>query len=336
MNELRRTVHLGPVAVGLHTDQPRVLSYLDDFYAITSETSGEQTWTVDAQLGNGSGMCRNPWGVAYVADERARVLRLRAVTVLGLAKTARKAIREALVVYCEERGYVMLHASAFTRAGQLRVVVGDKGSGKTTLALTATIRHGARYVSNDHLLLYPALTQGGDAGKLMITSLPTPIPVKVGTFLDLEDRLPPPSDDEGVDLDLFRAMPAVRRYRHEVRVLYSYRRLGQDNPVQVPLGDPGGPDAAIVLARYANPDEPTGEPTAVLDPETALWPHVRFDWPFDPMLNTQHLPRPQRDRHTYAADAHRLLAALTDRAPVFSWAHRGDPQPLLHPLGDPS
>jgi len=41
----------------------------------------------------------------------------------------------------------------------------------------------------------------------VVTSLPTPIPVKVGTYFDYADRLGEPWENEGVDLDEFRRMP---------------------------------------------------------------------------------------------------------------------------------
>lgn len=333
MNLLLRRVHLGPVDVALFTDEPALLSYLSDFYTITEDEVDDTAWTVDARIGCGAGMRRNHWGVAFDRDERDRVLYLRADSALDLAMTARKALREALVEYCERHRYVMLHASAFADEHRVVLVVGDKGSGKTTLALRAFLQHGCHYVSNDHLILYPEPGPGPEADRLAVTSLPTPIPLKVGTYLDLERRLPPPWDDEGLDLARFRTMPAGERYRHDRRLLFTYPRLGQVNPMRIALGRAScGPEMVIVLARYAQPAAPVVTARPVDEPEAALWPHIREDWPFDPTLNTQHLPRPQRDRSTYRTDARRLLAALTDRAPVVTWVHHGDPRPLLHRL----
>lgn len=331
---LRRAVRLGSVDVALCTDQPAVLDYLADFYTITDSPVDGTAWTVEARLGPGTGMRRNPWGVHYHADVGDRVLFLRADSALELAMTARKALREALVEHCERHRYVMLHASAFTTDRRTVLVVGDKGSGKTTLALKATLDHGFRYLSNDHLILYPEPGSACESDRLVVTSLPTPIPLKIGTYLDLEGRLPAPWDYEGLDINAFRTMPPAERYRHDRRVLYTYRRLGQDNPIRVPLGSAdNGPDVVVVLAHYAESSQPVGQPLPVADPDAALGPHVRFDWVFNPALNTQHLPRPQRDHDTYVADARRLLTALTRRATIVSWAHRGDPQLLLGRLG---
>ena len=55
---------------------------------------------------------------------------------------------------------------------------------------------------------------------------------------------------------------------------------------------------------------------------------------FDPTLNQRYLPRRERDRAMYLADATRLTAALARRAPVLRWSHRGDPAPLLAALDE--
>ncbi len=200
-----------------------MLSYLIDFYTISDDAAAEAVWTVDARLGSGAGMRRNPWGVAF---DRGRAGpgpvppgRLGA----GSGDDDPQGLAEALVEYCERHRYVMLHASAFADEHRIVLVVGAKGSGKTTLALRAFLQHGCRYVSNDHLILYPEPGPGPESGRLVITSLPTPIPLKVGTYLDLERRLPPPWDDEGLDLPRFRAMPAAERYRHDRRPAHPAR-----------------------------------------------------------------------------------------------------------------
>lgn len=326
---------LGPVTVELSTDQPAVVEYLAEFYPITTTVSGKPDWVVDARVGPGGGMRRNAYGVAYAADPGVRTVVVRADDPLSLAMTTRKTVRDTLVGFCEHRGHAMLHASAIADDQRVIIVAGDKGSGKTTLALRGVLMHKMRYVSNDHLIIYP--DGGADTalpGQLVLTSMPTPIPVKVGTYLDLEQLLPEPWDAGGIDIAPYRAMPPAERYRHDVRVLYTYRRLGQDNPVTVPLGSPpDGPQVMVVLARYAASAEPVRHPEPVPDPASALQEHVRFDWTFNPVLNYHYLPRRERDQAAYAADARRLAEALAARANVVSWAHDGDPAPLLDLLG---
>ncbi|MGH3156444.1 MAG: hypothetical protein ACRDNF_07720, partial [Streptosporangiaceae bacterium] len=222
-------------------------------------------------------------------------------------------------------GYTMLHASAVADDRRVIIVAGDKGSGKTTLALSGVLAHGYRYLANDHLILY-----GGSAG-LVATSLPTPIPVKIGTYLDHAGRLGPPWQNEGVDIERYRQMPPGRRYGCDQRLLYTYRGLGQDNPLHTTLP---GREILVVLARYGPAAEPAGIPAAAADPVAALWPHVRFDWVFDPALNTRHLPRAERDRDAYQRDSHNRLAELAAAARVVTWRHHGDLSPLLDWLGD--
>ncbi len=92
----------------------------------------------------------------------------------------------------------------------------------------------------------------------------------------------------------------------------------------------GGPAVLVALASYAS--GPETEISPVTDPAAALMAHVRTDWMFDPCLNQRYLPRRERQRAEYDADARRLVAALAERATVIGWRHHGDPAPLLgHP-----
>jgi hypothetical protein len=336
--EYRVTYQLGPVTVELNTDQPAVGDYLGEFYPASTAVSARPDWIVDARVGPGGEMRRNAYGVAYAADAHVQTVVVRASDPLSLAMTTRKAVRDALVGFCETRQATMLHASAIADDRRVIIIAGDKGSGKTTLALRCALVHGMRLLSNDHLIMYPDTPPDVALhSQLVLTSLPTPIPVKVGTYLDLEQILPEPWDTEGADVARYRAMPRRDRYQHDVRVLYTYRRLGQDNPVIMPLGSPhGGPRVLVVLARYAPDGGPADDPVPLVDPVTALMEHVRFDWTFDPVLNYQYVPRRDRDRAAYAADARRLAEALAARADVVSWAHAGDPAPLLELLGGQS
>lgn len=320
---------LGPVRVAVTTEHDDLIEYLRDFYALDvhPERDGTVDWSIDARLAEPElGMALTPWRVGYRADRDARRVVICATNPRDLAITVRKTIREVLLAYCEARGYTMLHASAMADDERLIVVVGDKGSGKTTLALNAALTRGYRYLSNDHLIVY----RGGEG--LVVTSLPTPIPVKVGTYFDYADQLGEPWENEGVDLEAFRRMSPRRRYGFDQRLLYTYRSLGQVNPVHIRLG---GRQVVVVLARYAPGGDPAGVPVPVADPVGELWPHVRFDWVFDPALNTHHLPRLERDRDDYARDAANRLAELCATARVVEWRHRGELAPLLDACADP-
>lgn len=214
----------------------------------------------------------------------------------------------------------MLHASALADDKRVIIVVGDKGSGKTTLALGGALTAGHHYLSNDHLILYR------DLDGLVVTSLPTPIPVKIGTYLDYAELLGQLWENEGVDIESIRRMPRHQRYGHDQRLLFTYRSLGQANPLHTVLEHR---QVVVVLASYAPADQPAGTPEPVADPMSALWPHVRFDWVFDPALNTHHLPRAERDRDTYARDARELLAELAAGSVVVTRRHHGQVGPLL-------
>ncbi|MGH8881985.1 MAG: hypothetical protein ACRD0P_32325, partial [Stackebrandtia sp.] len=297
-SERRVVCLLGPVTVELNTDVPEVVDYLAEFYSMATGSARPPDWVVDARVAAAPGMRRNPYGVAYAADPSVREIVVRASDPDNLAISTRKTVRETLVGFYESRRYTMLHASAVAGPGRVIIVVGDKGSGKTTLALRGALEHGLSYLSNDHLIVYPdaVSSNGDDAARLVLTSLPTPIPVKVGTYLDLEHLLPEPWDSECLDLASYRRMTPAERYRHDVRVLYTYRRFGQDNPVTVQLRSAShGPRVTVVLARYAGDSEPVGPPIPVANPVAALMEHVRLDWMFDPMLNQRHIPRQERD-----------------------------------------
>lgn len=323
------TADLGPARVTVGTDHPEVVAFLQEYYRLTpGASSSPADWTVEGRLGTpDAGMPVNGYGVGHTADRRARHAVIIAPDLRGLQITLRKALREALLEHCEARGYTMLHASAVANHERVIIVVGDKGSGKTTLALNAFLtEEGYQYLSNDHLILY----RGQDGP--VITSVPTPLPVKIGTYLDYEAQLGTPWENEGVDIAAYRRMPRAERFRHgDVRLLFTYRGLGQDNPVHVGLAHR---EVVVVLARYADADgdEPVGAPTEVLDPMAELWPHVRFDWSFNPASNTHFLPREERDERAYAEDAGHRLAELTGLARVVRWRHHGRISPLLEEL----
>lgn len=322
----RCVTDLGSVRVAVTTDRDGLIEYLRDFYPLDvyPERDGAVVWSIEALLDEPEPrMALTPWRVGYRADRNSRRATICSTNPRDLAITVRKTIREVLLDYCEAHRYTMLHASAVADDERVIVVVGDKGSGKTTLALNAVLTRGYRFLSNDHFIFY----RSGEG--LMVTSLPTPIPVKVGTYFDYADRLGEPWENEGVDLDAFRRMPPRLRYSQDRRLLYTYHGLGQVNPLHTRLD---GRQVLVVLARYAPVGEPAGASAPVADPVGALWPHVRFDWVFDPALNTHHLPRPERGRDAYAQDAADRLAELTATARVVRWRHRGELAPLLDAL----
>ena len=315
-------IDLGPVRVTVETDHVEVILYLREFYQVIDNNQRDPSaaWTVRALLARPDpDMALTPWHVGYRADPQHRVLTIHSENERNLSITTRKAIREVLLVYCETHRYTMLHASALADDQRMIIVVGDKGSGKTTLALNGALTMGYRYLSNDHLILYRR------DRSLVVTSLPTPIPIKIGTYLDYEDQLGEPWENEGVDIEAFRRMPRRQRYGYDSRLLFTFARLGQRNPLHTLLEQR---EVTVVLAGYG-PDDRPGRPTPVTNPQAALWPHVRFDWVFDPELNTHHLPRDEHSRDAYAQDSRDLLTDLAASARIVQWRHRGRLHPLL-------
>ncbi|MFF0488811.1 hypothetical protein ACFYTQ_07285 [Nocardia sp. NPDC004068] len=305
-----------------------VLEYLREFYAIIESPVRQCDWTIEARVARpDTAMAVNRWGVGHAIDAIAKRVELQAPDARCLAITTRKTLREVLVDYCEQRRYVMLHASAVGDHERVIMIVGVKGSGKTTLALKAMLGRGMRLLSNDHLIVYAEPADQPSTG-LVLTSLPTVIPLKIGTYLDLEDELPLPWSAEGLDLDIYRTMARHQVYRLDRRVLYTYSSLEQSNPLATPLRDAGtGPDVIVALARYTHGRT---EIVPVEGAVEALLPHVRTDWMFDAELNQRYLPRTERGQADYLTDARQLVAALADRATVVAFAHGGDPTPLLH------
>jgi hypothetical protein len=224
----------------------------------------------------------------------------------------------------------MVHASAVYTDEQVVVFAADKRGGKTTLALRAVLDHGWRWLSNDHLILLP-----DGHGGLSVTSLPTPIPVKVGTLVDLWDRLPVPWDANGFDVERWRAVPPPLRHTADNAAYFTFARFRQPNPVVVPLA---GHRVSVVFPHYAGPDEAvTGpEPVDVRETAVVLAGHVRTDWISDDRLHQRHLSFAHRDIGVFAADGARLVARLAERAGGgWRWVHCGHPGPLLDALAAP-
>lgn len=64
--------------------------------------------------------------------------------------------RELATMHALEKGFVHLHAAALESNGSIVAFAGPRRSGKTTLLLHALLAGGARYVTNDRLLVDPA------------------------------------------------------------------------------------------------------------------------------------------------------------------------------------
>lgn len=318
---------LGDVTVAVCSPVALVRETVAEFYPSTAAADVPQ-WTVTA-LGEPApaGMRRTAFGVGVQVDAAMREVMLWSPSAFNLAVTARKVVREVFLAACEQAGYTMVHASAVCTDEQVVVFAADKRGGKTTLALRAVLEHGWRWLSNDHLILLPDKNGG-----LTATSLPTPIPVKAGTLVDLWDRLPAPWDANGFDIQAWRQVPVARRHAADDAAYFTFARFGQPNPVLVPLDSRR---VSVVFPRYAGLDETVAPPPAVDVAAAAveLGGHVRTDWLADDRLHQRHLPFEHRDAGVFAADGARLTRRLAELGGGgWRYVHRGDPGPLLDVL----
>jgi hypothetical protein len=314
---------LAGVTVRVVTGQPEVIDYLEEFYP---RAPGQPSWTLEAEISPGTAaMRRTSFGVGIRADVGRMMVEIAAVAVRDLQIVSRRCLRELMVASCEEAGFTMLHASAITDGQRVVIFAADKRGGKTTLAVRAVLEHGWNYLSNDHLIVYP------DQADLILTSLPTLIPVKVGTLLDIWHMLPaPPFDSNGIDLAVWSSKPREERYAADVGVYYTYRRLGQDNPVTVRLDE--GADRSglvVVFPSYASFSAGAHHPEAMSDWWQELVGHVRLDWMFGQGSAERYLPWPHRDQGRFAADGRELCWRLGQHARFMRWRHRGEVAPLL-------
>lgn len=317
---------LGDVTVAVYSPVALVRETVAEFYP--AGTAGEPRWTVTA-LGEPAppGVPRTGFGVGVRVDAAGRRVWLWSLSAFDLAVTVRKVVREVFLAACERAGYTMVHASAVYTDEQVVVFAADKRGGKTTLAVRAVLEHGWRWLSNDHLILLP-----DEHDALVATSLPTPIPIKAGTLVDLWDRLPQPWDANGFDVEAWRQVPAKRRYAADTGAYFTFARFGQPNPVLVPLA---GRRVTVVFPRYADPDQTVAglTPVSVGDTAVELARHVRTDWLADDRLHQRHLPLAHRDAGVFAGDGARLAGRLADLAGGgWRYAHHGDPGPVLAAL----
>jgi hypothetical protein len=143
------------------------------------------------------------------------------VTEEALIKDVQRVIKQLLITEIENTGGAVLHASAFSLAGRAICYVGEKGQGKTTCLLESLKAEGARYITNDRLLLIPIagafhvlgwfeelrLVQpsGGRKKKVRVSQLCEPSQIETRPVLpnlivlpDCQSRLAGESDDRKV------------------------------------------------------------------------------------------------------------------------------------------
>lgn len=73
----------------------------------------------------------------------------------SLVKDGIRVIRDIVKALAEDSGGVMVHAAAFKKNDKGVLLIGGKGSGKTTLSLKFLYEHGCSEVSRDRVILKP-------------------------------------------------------------------------------------------------------------------------------------------------------------------------------------
>jgi hypothetical protein len=235
---------IGPVRACLLTGYAGLPRYLGEFYPL-APCGGDVTaeWTIEARLAVPEpGMAPTPRGAGWRADRGALRAVVSSASPRDLAITVRETISEVLLGYREAHGYTMLRASAVTNGRRVVIVADGKGSGKTALALSALLADGYRLVADDHLLTYRT-TEG-----LVVTPLPAPVQVAIGTYLDYASHLGEPQESEGTGIEALLQMPRRERYAIGARLLCTYRSLSQDSPTRIVLSSR---DVTVVLSRQA-------------------------------------------------------------------------------------
>lgn len=92
--------------------------------------------------------------LAFRSEPSVGRLAIRGGEVTGVATAAARLARESVRAQLLRAGWTVLHASAVERAGEVVLVLGSKGAGKTTTALTLTLR-GWGLLANDRVFVRP-------------------------------------------------------------------------------------------------------------------------------------------------------------------------------------
>lgn len=92
-----------------------------------------------------------------------------------------RTIREIALRKLEEAGYVCLHASACQLNGKGILIIGDSAAGKTTLALSLCKFAGARYLTNDKILVKKT-----EDNRLVATPFSSAVRLNYGTLKTIE------------------------------------------------------------------------------------------------------------------------------------------------------
>ncbi|MFJ7095865.1 HPr kinase/phosphorylase [Streptomyces mirabilis] len=124
----------------------------------------------------------------YQSDPQRRHVDVWAASPGPLLLEGVRVVRTVLVsLLVHERAHVPVHASCVALHGRAVMFTGSSGAGKTTLALAAMRRLGARFVTNDLVMLRVADDRVSETGRATVTAFGMPLPVRMaaGTLQNL-------------------------------------------------------------------------------------------------------------------------------------------------------
>lgn len=172
-------------------------------------------------------------------------------------------LNDLLALYCQFKGFVALHASAFQYRGRNILVMGWAKGGKTE-ALLAFSNHDAAYLGDECVLLSPS----GDR----MVGLPMPLTVSSWMARDVSGGRARPGTASRLTFVMVQALDALHRLRQRLlgrsrsslslleRALPVLRRAAK---VRVPVGQmfsrasagtSPGPDTIFLMLGHARPD----------------------------------------------------------------------------------
>ena len=305
MNVVYRIDH---VAVSVECDAAGVHRYLADFFEVEPAVDERVSLRVRVDRPRGSGECERlvPSGPGPpVTEERDGVRIGSASSSVEAGIAAANLIRGAWARRLMSGPFCALHCSAYRAGDRLVLLVGDTGSGKTTLMLDAVLRHRLAFVANDVVVLR------ADAAGVVAVGTPALVKVRPATLARFDAlraqtwRTAEPHDGEHVSPRVLGVVP---------------------RPIVLT-----GTASRVTLAfpRFAAAGEP---PTlAPLTPQAALdlcLANLRLEWVRSALARSSS-QAPPVDAESFARDGAEIVGRLLPTADALTFRHDGRLAPAL-------
>lgn len=315
--------------VQIDTYEKSILSYLENFYDFLTEYKNLEDktyWKIKIVKEQPDiSMKISYWGVGHFYNKGTKELILKGKNIKDLAISSRKAIREVLLINSKDEVSTMFHAAALSKGKTNIFILGERCSGKTTLALDGVLNYGFRYVSNDHLIVTSC------KNSVYASCFPALISVRVSTYLDYEDKLPIPFENTCcTNIDKVRKLPVTKRYQFkDGNFLYTYRQLNQKSSLAVDLKQSNN---FVILANFSNNDTDF-KFDYVENIEDELFKQVRLKWMFDKMSNPRYIYSLE-DKNLFVKNSFHVIEKFVMLSRVIKWNHQGRIKPLLDLIGE--